>query len=282
MTGSLAALSAVQRDLLCDWLPGFQIVRDHGWGLIESSVLEVAVDSERYIVKAGGETNHHIGRELDAHERWLSPWTSSGRAPRLVAGDRAARILVTQYLPGDLVLGSPAQEDPQTFRQAGALLAGLHAQVSTTDDEYESRENAKVLKNLDKPHRIAPDVESRLRAVIGSWATQPVTVVPTHGDWSPRNWLADAGTVRLIDFGRAAMRPALTDWLRVGFRDFWDDPAREAAFVEGYGSDPREPEAWLRAQLREAVNTAVWAHLVGDEEFEAEGHAWLGRVLAEV
>lgn len=208
MTEGLAALSSVQRRLLCDWLPGFEVVRDFSWGLIDNSVLEVAVGSERYIVKAGGETNHHIGRELDAHERWLSPWTSSGRAPRLVAGDRAARILVTQFLPGELVLGSAAHHDPQIFRQAGALLAAFHAQVSTIDDEYESRENAKALQNLDKPHRIAPDVEARVRAIIGSWDTKPVAVVPTHGDWSPRNWLVDAGTVSIIDFGHAALRPA--------------------------------------------------------------------------
>ncbi|MGW6199374.1 phosphotransferase family protein [Kribbella sp. NPDC055110] len=31
----------------------------------------------------------------------------------------------------------------------------------------------------------------------------PATLVPTHGDWQPRNWLVDNGTVRVIDFGRA-------------------------------------------------------------------------------
>ncbi|MCW2639010.1 MAG: aminoglycoside phosphotransferase, partial [Dactylosporangium sp.] len=84
-----------QRDLLAEWLPGFRVVRDHSWGLVENTVLEVEFGSERYIVKADGESNHHIARELDAHEKWLAPWVATGRAPRLVAGDRTAKILVT-------------------------------------------------------------------------------------------------------------------------------------------------------------------------------------------
>ena len=282
MEERLAALSPDQRRLLREWLPGFRVAREHSWGLIETHVFELEVRSARYIVKAGGPSNHHIGRELDAHERWLSPWTSSGHAPRLVAGDRAANILVTEYLPGELVLGAPAQREPGTFRQAGVLLAAFHAQARTTDDEYEARENAKVLRNLDEPHRIPPDVEATLRAVIGSWPTESAVVVPTHGDWSTRNWLVDAGTVRVIDFGRAALRPAVTDWLRLSFRDFRDDPVRESAFVEGYGSDPRDPHTWSRERLREAVNTAVWAYRVGDEKFESEGHEWIGRALEDV
>jgi hypothetical protein len=61
------------------------------------------------------------------------------------------------------------------------------------------------------------------------------------------------------------MRSALSDWLRLQARDFRYDPARERAFIEGYGADPREPSAWFRERMREAINTAVWAHMVGRE-----------------
>jgi hypothetical protein len=53
----------------------------------------------------------------------------------------------------------------------------------------------------------------------------------------------------------------------------------EAAFVDGYGQDPREPDAWHRSLLREAVGTACWAHQVGDAAFEAQGHAMVADVL---
>lgn len=281
MDSPLSALSDAQRDLLQSWLPDLRVVHDHSWGLVDNVVLEVEEAGRHFIVKADGEDTQHIPRELDAHEQWLAPWVDLGRAPRLVAGDRSAEILVTEYLPGHLVLGSDAQHNPDTFRQAGELLAVLHGQGGPTDSSYEARENAKILRNLDKPHRISSGVETELRRIVAGWPTDPVVLVPTHGDWQPRNWLAHEGRISIIDFGRAAMRPALSDWARLEARDFRDDPAHEAAFVEGYGADPRDPDAWFRERLREAINTAVWAYLIGDESFEAQGHEMIARVLNE-
>jgi aminoglycoside phosphotransferase (APT) family kinase protein len=72
-----------------------------------------------------------------------------------------------------------------------------------------------VPRNLDKPHRIAPAPEARLREIVSSWPAGPVVLVPTHGDWQPRNWLLHEGRISITDFGRAAMQPALSDWLRL-------------------------------------------------------------------
>jgi hypothetical protein len=47
---------------------------------------------------------------------------ATGRAPRLVVGDRTAKILVTEFLAGELVFGSRAQECLDTFRQAALRL----------------------------------------------------------------------------------------------------------------------------------------------------------------
>ena len=91
--------------------------------------------------------------------------------------------------------------------------------------------------------------------------------------------LAPVGELRIIDFGRAARRPALSDWTRLEARDFRADVALERAFVEGYGGDPRESAPWFRAQVREAINTAVWAHRIGDDTFETQGHAMIDHVL---
>lgn len=278
----LESLTSKQRTLLAQWLPGVRVVRDHSWKLVDNAVLEVEALGRRYIVKADGSSHHHTLRELDAHEAWLEPLTTLGRAPRLVAGDRDAKILVTEYLSGNLVMGSPAQDEPDTFRQAGGLLAALHAQPGRLDGGYEAAENAKALRNLSGRHRIPGRTARQLRSVISAWPDEPVRTVPTHGDWQPRNWLVHEGRISAIDFGRAALRPALTDWLRLAARDFQVDPRREQAFVEGYGADPRTDQAWYRERVREAVNTAVWAHSVGDEPFEAQGMAMIERVLATV
>jgi aminoglycoside/choline kinase family phosphotransferase len=276
-----------QLTLLQEWLPGYAVVRDHSWGLVDTTVWEVACAGERYVVKAAGPDDHHLARELRAHREWIAPWVRAGRAPELVYADPAAKIIVTRYLEGELMLGHAAARDPEVYRQAGALLAQLHGQCAMVDAAFEEEANAGLLAWLDKEHRIDPGTVARLRAEVAGWPTPPAVVVPTHGDWQPRNWLvAPAKTatragveVRVIDFGRAAMRPAMSDLARLSRKEFRELPALEAPFFDGYGPDPREPEAWRRHQLREAAGTAVWAYLHGDPDFEAEGHRHLAELI---
>ena len=156
--------------------------------------------------------------------------------------------------------GTSYERTADIYRQAGELLGLLHRQLAVPDDSYEQRENERTLDNLRKPHRIVPEFADRLRSEIEGWPTPAATLVPTHGDWQPRNWLVHEGIVSVIDFGRAALRPAYTDFARLGAQQFRTESALENAFLDGYGADPRDPAAWHRAQLREAINTAVWAH----------------------
>lgn len=272
-------LTEHQRDLLEKWLPGANIVKDLSWGLIGTTVLELEHGGSRYVAKAGDERDHHLARELRAHRNWLTPWTSRGLAPQLVEADGDAKLLLTRYLPGELVQGSEDEWRPETYRQAGRLLALLHEQLAVEDTEYEAREQEHALAWLAKPHRIAPELVDRLRAEVRSWPTPPVTLVPTHGDWQPRNWLIHQGMVTAIDFGRAELRPAMTDFARLGAQQFRTDPTLEAPYLEGYGGDPREPAAWHRLRVREAIATATWAYEVGDETFEQQGHRMIAEAL---
>lgn len=273
-------LGARQRQLLARWLPDPTVVRDHSWGLTGTVVLEVESRGARHCVKAAPEGDHHLVRELRAHREWLTPWTDRHLAPSLCHADDSARILVTGWLPGRLVQGSGAETRADTYRQAGALLALMHEQgVHVMDPEHERRETARALAWLDRPHRIAAATVARVRAVMGEWPCPPTVLVPTHGDWQPRNWLVDKGTVKAIDFGRAALRPAFTDWSRLVVQQFATDTDLERAFADGYGSDPREDDGWRRHLLREAVSTTVWAHQVGDAEFEAQGQRMLAAAL---
>ncbi|WP_235531487.1 phosphotransferase [Phycicoccus sp. Soil748] len=283
MPAPVALPSADQLHLLDLWLPGAEVVHDHSWGQVERAVREVVHAGRRYIVKAGGPDDHHMAREIRAHQSWLQPWTSLGRAPLLAFADLPTRLLVTHHLSGRLVLGTEHEHAAATYRQAGKLLALLHRQGGTTDEGHEARENRRTLAWLDSPHRIAGDVVARLRRLVASWPTPSTTLVPTHGDWQPRNWLVDDdGVVSIIDFGRAALRPAMTDLARLQVQQFRGRPDLERAFLEGYGADPREPGAWHRTLLREAVSTAAWAHQVGDEEFEAQGLRMVDDALAAI
>ena len=275
-----------QQARLDEWLPGHAVLRDHTWGLVDRVVLEVEHEGSTYLVKAGGPTDGHMAREIRAHERWLSPWTSRDAVPVLVAADPALRLLVTTFVPGRLVLGDRAAADPGTYRQAGALLALLHDQPGDVDPGWERAQDDRTRRWLDGEHRIAPDVVRRVRGLLDAWdAAAPTRLVPTHGDWHPRNWVVDdAGTVRAIDLGRADLRPAATDLLRMAAREFRDDPSLEAAFLDGYGADPRsaDPGAWLRMRLREGVGTAAWSFQVGDESFERHGLGMVEAALADL
>jgi hypothetical protein len=277
--GALPGLSPAQLGLVRSWFPDARLVAECSWGLTDTAVLHLRTAGADVIVKAGGHGNHHIGREIAAHQLWLGVWTGVGRAPELLHAERDLRVLATAYLPGRLVQGHPAEHHPPTYGQAGALLRLLHDQASRVDAGYEEAMDAKALAWLDQPHRIAAGTERRLRERIASHPGGPATLVPTHGDWQPRNWLVDAGRVSAIDFGRADWRTPDTDLARLAVQQFVGRPDLESAFLEGYGCDPRHPEGWRRVQIREAIGTAVWAHQVGDEGFEAQGHAMIRAVL---
>ncbi|WP_127479977.1 phosphotransferase family protein [Nocardioides pantholopis] len=281
MADPLSQLSPEQRELLLRWLPDARVLEDLSWGLVETTVLSLASGEGRFIVKAGGVTDRHIARELRAHREWMEPWVSTGHAPELAYGDEAARLLVTRYLPGRLVEGTGAQDDPDTYRQAGALLAAFHGQLSAVDQGWNDRFRARVEHQLGLPHRIDPRIERRVRAEVASWPSGGARVLPTHGDWQPRNWLIDDGVVRVIDLGRADLRPPSEDFVRLAGQDFARDPGLEEAFLEGYGEDPREPDEWRRALVAQAVGAAVWAYGVGDEGFEASGHRLLDGLYPE-
>ncbi|MEO6998121.1 MAG: phosphotransferase [Terracoccus sp.] len=277
-------LSPDQQRLLEQWLPGAVLERDHSWGLVDTQVLEVVHAGCRYIVKAARPDDGHLPREIEAHQKWLTPWTSIDRVPLLAHHDLGARLVVTRYLPGELVLGSPAADDLDVYRQAGVLLALLHGQPPVVDGSYEPTANERALWWLQQPHRIDDTSVGRLKAEIASWPTPRARLVPTHGDWQPRNWLVHDGEVRIIDLGRAALRPPMSDLTRLAAQDFQRDSRLETAFLAGYGSDPRVDEpgsahAWFRTRVREAIGTATWAHQVGDLAFEAQGHRMIADVL---
>lgn len=257
-----------------------QLVRDMSWNLIESIVLWVRTSDREVVVKAGDSGNHHIDREIAAHPLFTRPLTSTGHAARLLDAFPEQRVMLLEYLTGELLEGTDAELLPDTYTQAGELLRRLHTQESREDADYEARTTRRALSWLDGPHRIEDSAAREARRILESDSAPPVSVVPTHGDWQPRNWLIDEGTVRVIDFGRFAFRPAATDLVRLTAKQWRGRPDLEQAFFAAYGDDPRDPARWRLHALREAVGTACWARKVGDDTFEAQGHRMLAEALS--
>jgi hypothetical protein len=251
------------------------------WDLVDSVVFDVDTGHGPAVVKAGNQRNHHIGREITAYESFTACLERTGHAAHLLHQDRAAALLVVTYLDGSLVEGSDAEFAADTYRQAGLLARVFHGQAQRTDADWDAAAVVKSLRWLDEPHRIEPRSVDRLTAILAAHIPGPVAVVPTHGDWQPRNWLVDdGGAVKVIDFGRFAWRPAISDFCRLAAQQWRRDPRLEEAFFAGYGGDPRTADQWRMSALHEAIGTAVWAYQVGDRPFETQGHQMIANALA--
>lgn len=261
-------------------LPAPLLVEDLSWNLVDTRVLRVRSGHQDVVVKAAPPSNHHIDREITAHGRYTASLVRAGRAARLVAADRAVNVLITAYLPGALVQGSDAEWVEDVHAQAGAALRLFHDQHAEADDGYERRLTEKAVSLLDRSHRIDAATESTVRRILDEYRPGPAVLVPTHGDWHPRNWLHADGRLQVIDFGRFDLRPASSDLCRLATQQWRERTGLEYAFLAGYGADPRDGDVWRIELLREAVGTAVWAFLVGDAAFEAQGHRMLQAAIA--
>jgi hypothetical protein len=278
---ALAGLGLEQQAAVGRWFPGATLVADHSWGLRARAVLQLRHGGRDVIVKAGARDDHHMAREIWAHQTVVAPLTGRGLAPRMLHAEPSLRLLATEFVPGVLVEATPAEHEPDVYRQAGRALRLLHRTASRPGGDYERRADGKALAWLERAHRIDGQVVDRLRAELAApMPSRPL--VATHGDWQPRNWVIDRGRVAVIDFGRADWRPAATDLARLDSQQFRARPDLQRAFFEGYGDDPRQGRSWQRDRLREAVGAAVWAHLVGEEAFEQQGHRMIAAVLVDL
>src|SRR5699024_640082 len=124
-------------------------------------------------------------------------------------------LLVMTYQEGVLVEGSHAELDTDIHRQAGTALRALHEQAVRVDDEYELRAVARAFAWLDREHRMDSAAVAQAQEILESYQPASIKVVPTHGDWQPRNWLVNGSQLRVIDFGRFDWRPPATDLCRL-------------------------------------------------------------------
>lgn len=262
-----------------EWLTEPQLVADLSWGLTDTKVLQLRSSGRQYILKTAGPSNHHLQREFVAHARFTRPLVERGITAQARFVDESLRLLVLDYLPGYLCDHSSAALDPEIHVQAGRALRLIHEQSSYNDGNYEENFIRKCLSWLGDDHRIDPHLVARASTALHEYRTEPALLVPTHGDWQPRNWIINGDGLHVIDFGRFDFRPASSDLNRLAVQQFKDAPELESAFLEGYGDDPRDSRTWPIISLREAIGTSIWAYQVGDNNFEAQGHQMLSDAL---
>ncbi len=284
-------LTTRQRELLNQWLGPFEVIADHSWPLQDTAVLQLrAVGSgngdgdgngngKNFIVKASS-TSHHIAREIRAHQSGVP--SLPGRIPTMRFSSMEDGILVTDFIPGTLVQGTPAEFDASTYRQAGQLLALLQ-QPHGESLEYFPALKAKTVDVLARSEDLLSAHEhARLNLEIGGLRPGTVSLTFTHGDYQPRNWLLNDERINIIDFGRADDRHWTSDLVRLHHQQFQGRPDLEAAFYAGYGRevDAAETDIWRLENLNQAVGTVLWAHQIGDAVFEQQGREMVERLLA--
>lgn len=191
------------------------------------------------------------------------------RAPRLEAADSDLRVVVTTFLPGvllkDIYLGPT--RSAQVYRQVGELLRNLHdsaapSESSSMTDQLVAQTDTHIARagaELDETQR---DHVHRAAQQLTTLATS-MPAVPTHGDFWPRNLLIDPDTdrVAVIDFERAALAPAIRDFVRLETGVFERSPAAREAFYAGYGRvlEPAETSGLRAWAVLDAVSALAWA-----------------------
>ncbi len=283
MASTANELNARQSALLDEWLGEWMLVEDFSWPLQDTTVLRVRTTGDGtgvvdHTVKAS-ETSHHIGREIAAHRDVIDRLRLS--APRLEFADESAGILVTEYLPGELLLGTSWQSDAGAFEQAGDILVRLQV-PGAVSEHYMASVSAQTEDLLGRADGLVDrDSVARLRERLGRIRPLPVRLHFTHGDYQPRNWLVNDGRVAVIDFGRGAQRSWVSDLVRLRSKDFHEHPELEAAFMAGMSRELDEADAELLAleTLREAIGTVVWSRGIGDDDFEEHGRIMIRRFL---
>ena len=277
--GMTDGLTHEQRRQVDEWLGEWTVVEDHTWPLQDTTVLQVRAGGRDLIVKAT-ERSHHLARELRAHRDHLG--AVADVVPRLVHASDELQVLVATYLPGTLVQGDAAEHDPNTYRQAGGILARLLEPLGSSAD-YVPDLIAKSLVLVDDAAPLAdPALLASARTELERMPRLTIPLHFTHGDYQPRNWLVHEGMIRLIDFGRAAPRHWTSELVRMQHQQFLVDPALEPAFFEGLGREfTEEDRLVLRLEhFSQALGTIVWAHGIGDFDFEEQGRRMLARIVA--
>lgn len=291
-----ALLTDGQYRLLTDWIGAFRIRENHSWPLQDTSVFLCDSESGPLFVKAasGDRMTHHFTREINGYEHIGD--ALGDQAPRMMYSDREALILVVSQVKGVLAQGSEWEFHPGVYRQAGDLLARLHSvgEPQSTDSYHQSMVDV-TEQMLDRGgHQLLEaDLVNQVRELIGDVSISDVSLVPTHGDFQPRNWMVDpkertpdgSPRLRLIDFGRFNFRPWVSDLGRLTHLGFIENPDLKRDIYIGMGKDLQQPMTRAEREIHKldllvnAVTTVVWAWEMGDDHFHRAGRTMLDRVI---
>lgn len=263
-------------------------VTDRSWPRENSAVWEVRTATRRrYFVKRHPSPRFHQ-REVAAYQE-IVPSLGWARAPELIAADQNLTAIVITGLPGQVVKGlalSPTTE-LQVHREAGKLLRRIH-NVPITVPGTQGTE--RVIERCEEHlHRADGLLSARQVAFVRACAGTLSAIAPrlqvtaTHGDFQPRNFLWDRRTcrLRLIDFERAELGPAVQDLVRLEYGSWDTRPELREAFLDGYNRNLTDDETQALSCLAalDALSGLQWGTEHSDGEVIDRARATFTRLM---
>ncbi len=168
-------------------------------------------------------------------------------------------VLIMERLPGR-PLAEIAGHDTALFDDAVRLLAALHGCGAVTEAERGSRSIVRsTQRKAEAVAQLTPQYADVIRAAVAAIEAGRVKeheLVPSHGDFSPRNVLVGEGRLTLIDWDRFQLADPCRDlaymatwsWSEALRRGRWPDRAPVERAIEIYKS--ARPEASLKKGMR--------------------------------
>lgn len=228
--------------------------------------------------------------------RSAAPALGAGCAPQLRASSAEHLALLLTAVPGrplkQLTLTPP--EEARAYRQAGALLARLHAAGDLTGPRRAEAEQA-LQAAADGADGHLANAGDRLTApeqkFVRDMAEQLRTLPPLplafiHGDAWDRNlmWSRTLQQAGWIDFERSRAATAVQDFVLMACSTWTDRPDLRAACLQGYGRNltAEEQHALKCLAALDAVSCLVWGPKLDDPYVTTRGRRTLDRLMAGV
>ncbi len=161
-------------------------------------------------------------------------------APRVIACDAAAGVLVTKHLRGARPVGVEMLRSDEGIRQVAALLKRLHrlrTEIRPFDPERFTEQylTGKCAEDRldDRQRRLARE----LRTLARGYRSRYPSIVVCHNDLVPSNILDD-GRLRLVDFEYAVLAAPILDLAGLAALNGFDADTRWRLAEAYYGGAP--------------------------------------------
>ncbi|MFJ9179383.1 phosphotransferase enzyme family protein [Streptomyces sp. NPDC102360] len=228
--------------------------------------------------------------------RSAAPALGAGGAPQLRASSAEDLALLLTAVPGRPLNEQALTpvEEAHAHRQAGALLARLHAAGDLSGPRRIEAEQALQAAGDGAEGHLA-QAGDRLtmseQKLVRELAEQlrllpPLPIAYIHGDAWDRNlmWSTALQQAGWIDFERSRAATAVQDFVLPACSTWTDRPDLRAACLQGYGRNltAEEQHALTCLAAIDAVSCLVWGPRFGDPHVTARGRRTLDRLLAGV